>query len=85
MRQEAGDHGGITPTSDNIYPSVKSLEDFYLHLEKLLIEIEFIDAKKPMHQMQKLRRLFAKARLETSEVQLLRGILTDLKKTIALT
>ena len=71
------------PTPDNIYPSTKSLEDFYRHLEKLLIDIEFIDAKKPMHQMQKLRRLFAKARLETSEVQLLRGILTDLYKSIS--
>ena len=70
----------LAPTSDNIYPSAKSVEDFYQHLERLLIEIEFIDAQKPMHQMQKLRRIFAKARLETSEVQLLRGILKDMQK-----
>ena len=56
------------------------LEDFYQHFEQLLIEIEFIDAKKPMHQMQKLRRLFAKARLEISELNLLRGIFTDWRK-----
>ncbi|MES2204640.1 MAG: tRNA (cytosine(32)/uridine(32)-2'-O)-methyltransferase TrmJ [Pseudomonadota bacterium] len=70
-------------TGENfIYPSIKNLEDFYQHFEKLLIGIEFIDAEKPMHQMQKLRRLFAKARLETSELQLLRGILAELQKSI---
>lgn len=74
---------GDPPTasaSDGIYPNAKSLEDFYQHLETLLIEIEFIDAQKPMHQMQKLRRLFAKARLESAEVQLLRGVFKDIQK-----
>lgn len=70
----------VAPTSDIIYPNAKMLEDFYQHLEKILIEIKFIDATKPMHQMQKLRRLFSKARLETSEMQLLRGILSDIQK-----
>lgn len=70
---------------NNIYPSVKNLEDFYQHLEKLLIQVEFIDEKKPMQQMQKLRRLFAKAHLETSELQLLRGIITDVFKKFSKT
>lgn len=82
LHGEEGDHGVIASTSDNIYPSTKNLEDFYQHLEKLLMKIEFIDAKKPMHQMQKLRRLFARARLEASELQLLRGILTELQKRL---
>lgn len=72
----------LTPASDALYPNAAMLEDFYQHLEKILIEIEFIDTKKPMHQMQKLRRLFAKARPELSEVNLLRGILSDLQKSI---
>lgn len=61
------------------YPTAKNLADFYQHLEQVLIETEFIDAQKPMHQMQKLRRLFARARLELSEVNLLRGILTQIR------
>ncbi len=64
------------------YPSAKILQDFYLHLEETLVKVEFIDNKKPMHQMQKLRRLFTRARLELSEVQLLRGILTEIRKRL---
>jgi len=75
----------ITPTlSQNQYPSSKMLEDFYQHLEVLLTAIEFIDSSKPMHQMQKLRRIFAKSRLELSEVNLLRGVLSDIQQSIDL-
>lgn len=80
-KNEEGDQPA-TPTSDNVYPNAKMLADFYQHLEEALGAIEFIDAKKPMHQMQKLRRLFTRARLETSEVQLLRGIFTEMLKKI---
>jgi tRNA (cytidine32/uridine32-2'-O)-methyltransferase len=72
----------VVQSLENIYPSAKMIEDFYQHLEKILMDIEFIDTQKPMHQMQKLRRIFVRARLETSEVNLLRGILTDLQKAI---
>ncbi len=63
-----------------VYPDAKTLADFYQHLEALLIEVKFIDAQKPMHQMQKLRRIFTKSHLELSEIQLLRGIFTDIQK-----
>ena len=65
-----------------VYPDTKALADFYQHLEVLLTEVEFIDVQKPMHQMQKLRRIFTKSRLEISEVQLLRGIFTDIQKYV---
>jgi tRNA (cytidine32/uridine32-2'-O)-methyltransferase len=65
-----------------VYPDTKALADFYQHLETLLIEVEFIDAQKPMHQMQKLRRIFTKSRLEIPEIQLLRGIFTDIQKYV---
>jgi len=80
LSQEKEGDPPAASASDSIYPNAKSLEDFYQHLETLLIEIEFIDAQKPMHQMQKLRRLFAKARLESAEVQLLRGVFKDIQK-----
>lgn len=74
--------GDIDRGSEAEYPSAKMLEVFYQHLEQVLIDIGFIDAERPMHQMQKLRRLFARGRLEASEVQLLRGILAEVQKAV---
>lgn len=56
------------------------LELFYAHLEQLMVASVFLDPQKPRLLMQRLRRLFARARLEKEEVQILRGILTALGK-----
>ena len=56
------------------------LELFYAHLEQMMIASDFLDPEKPKLLMQRLRRLFARARLEKEEVQILRGILTALGK-----
>jgi tRNA/rRNA methyltransferase len=51
------------------------LERFYTHLEEALLEIGFINPKEPKRLMQRMRRLFARVRLEREEVNILRGIL----------
>lgn len=56
------------------------LELLYAHIEQLMIASSFLDPQKPKLLMQRLRRLFARARLEKEEVQILRGILTALGK-----
>ncbi len=56
------------------------LELFYAHLEQAMIASDFLDPEKPKLLMQRIRRLFSKARLEKEEVQILRGILTALGK-----
>jgi len=52
------------------------LEHFYQHLEKALIEINFLDPAVPKHLMARLRRLFGRSGLNQQEVNILRGILT---------
>lgn len=69
---------GLDQKTSLNYPKSEVIEDFYQHLEKTLMKIGFINQEKPMHQMQKLRCLFARARLDYSELQFLRGILTHL-------
>jgi tRNA/rRNA methyltransferase len=54
----------------------EQLEGMYEHLEKTLQEIGFFTTQNPARLMQRLRRLFARARLEQEEVNLLRGILS---------
>lgn len=56
------------------------LELMYAHLEQLMIASNFLDPQKPKLLMQRIRRMFARTRLEKAEVQVLRGILTAIGK-----
>ena len=66
--QAAADPGGA-------HASARQIEGFFAHLERALVAIGFLDPDHPKKLMPRLRRLFARTRLETEEVQLLRGIL----------
>jgi tRNA/rRNA methyltransferase len=56
--------------------SYGEVEFFFHHLELTLYDIGFLDPKQPKRLMQRLRRLFQRARLEKEEVNILRGILS---------
>lgn len=58
------------------YPQSENLEGFYRHLEDTLNDIGFIIKAHPGQVMAKLRRLYNRARPETVELNILRGILT---------
>lgn len=58
----------------------EALELFYEHLQRTLIDIEFLDPEKPRHLMTRLRRLFGRTQLSKSEVSILRGVLTETQK-----
>jgi tRNA C32,U32 (ribose-2'-O)-methylase TrmJ len=49
---------------------------FYEHLERALLDIDFVKSFPPTRLMRKLARLFNRTGLTREEVQLLRGILT---------
>lgn len=53
----------------------EDVEGFYQHLEETLIKIGFLNADAPGRLMQRVRRMYARARLEKEEVNILRGIL----------
>jgi tRNA (cytidine32/uridine32-2'-O)-methyltransferase len=67
---------------DKEYPLAEDLEGFYSHLEQTLSKTNFIIAKHPGMVMVKLRRLFNRSRPETQELNILRGILASIDKTI---
>lgn len=56
--------------------SADDMERFYVHLQQTLETIEFLDPKNPRIMMQRLRRLFNRARPNEVEMNILRGILT---------
>jgi len=53
---------------------VPALEGFYAHLEQALIIVGALDPQEPKRLMQRLRRLFNRARPTQSEIDLLRGV-----------
>jgi len=61
--------------------SNESMEQFYKHLEEVLIDIQFMNAQEPKRLMPKLRRLFNRCEIEASEMNILRGILTQIQKS----
>lgn len=64
------------------YPRHKELELFYQHLENTILKTQFISKDKPNLVMNKLRRLFSRSRPEVQELNMLRGILTSIEKSI---
>lgn len=56
--------------------AAEQLERYFVHLEQTLADIGFLQTKHTTKLMQKLRRLYARARPEQEEINILRGILT---------
>lgn len=66
----------LLPNKTAELATIDSLEGFYAHLEETLIYIGYLNPAAPKKLMERIRRIFARARLEREEVNLLRGILT---------
>lgn len=66
----------IKPQADKAveWASIDEVEGMYQHMESTLINIGFLKPKTPGRIMQRLRRMYARARLEKEEVRILRGI-----------
>lgn len=56
------------------------IELFHQHLERAATHSGFLDPQEPKRFMQRMRRLFARARLEKEEVNVLRGLLNAFEK-----
>ncbi|EGM70103.1 tRNA (cytosine(32)/uridine(32)-2'-O)-methyltransferase TrmJ [Shewanella sp. HN-41] len=64
------------------YPLAADQERFFVHLESTLLSTGFIIKNHPGQVMTKLRRLFSRARIESQEMNILRGILTSIDKVV---
>jgi tRNA/rRNA methyltransferase len=59
------------------------VERLFAHLEHMLVAIGYLDPAEPRRLMPRLRRLLARTTLEVAEVDLLRGICTQMEKVAA--
>ncbi|MGB8338569.1 MAG: RNA methyltransferase [Burkholderiales bacterium] len=74
--------GNFVDVNDQEPATFEQIENFYAHLEKVIVEINFLDPENPKRMMQRMRRIFARARLEKNEVDILRGVLTMIERKI---
>ena len=58
--------------------TAQQLEAFYAHLEHVLVDGGFLDPQNPGQTLTRLRRLFTRARPDETEIQILRGVLSQL-------
>jgi len=56
------------------------IAQLFAHAERALIAMKFLNPRRPKRLLPRLRRLFARARLEKEEVNILRGILARIEE-----
>jgi tRNA (cytidine32/uridine32-2'-O)-methyltransferase len=54
----------------------QQLENFYTHLEQVMIDLNFHDPENPRLLMMRMRRLFGRIRPDQMEISILRGLLS---------
>lgn len=65
---------------DKELASAHELEGFINHLERVMIESDFLDPENPRYVMTRLRRLFNRSLPDKVEINVLRGILSSISK-----
>jgi tRNA/rRNA methyltransferase len=63
--------------------SQDAIELLYRHAARTLVALDFLNPQRPKRLLPRLRRLFARTRLEHEEVNILRGILASVDAVIA--
>ena len=75
--------GGAVWSAPRFEPaSVAEVETLYAHAERTLAAMRFLNPYQPRRLLPRLRRLFARTRLEKAEVDILRGILARVDQLI---
>lgn len=75
LRMAAGASLGPSPYRPPPRADLDEVAKMFEHMERVLIDLQFLNPKVPKRLMPRLRRLFGRAELEREEVSILRGIL----------
>lgn len=63
--------------------TTEDIERFYQHLDEVLVDVNFLKPRNPGRVRQRLRRLFNRVQLQEMEVNILRGILKQIQKSLS--
>jgi tRNA/rRNA methyltransferase len=62
--------------------TLEEIEELFAHAERTLVAMRFLNPRQPKRLLPRLRRLFARARLEKAEADILRGILARIDQLL---
>lgn len=62
--------------------SIEEVEQFYTHLQDVLVAIDFLKLSNPKKLMHRLRRMFNRIQLEQLDINILRGILSNIQRML---
>ena len=62
--------------------TVAEMEGLVAHLQRVMVRVNFIEQGNPRNVIRRMRRMFAKAQLDENEMNILRGMLTAIEKTL---
>lgn len=65
----------IQPETKIDFATAEEMQKLYEHIEKTLLEINFLKPNNPRRMMPRMRQIFNRARLDREDVNLLRGML----------
>lgn len=71
-----GGEEGLRSPREKPLATADEMQEFFEHLERVLVAAEFLNPQNPRHLMLRLRRLFARAEPDANEIAILRGILS---------
>lgn len=74
----------VLNTDEEQPATFEQMERLFAHLAEFMDEVDFHKGKPPEAVMQRIRRLFLKARLDEREIKILRGLLSDAQRIIRL-
>lgn len=83
MAHLGGSWQAVVSTNEDELASADDVERFFEHLEQTMLSTGFLDPQNPRQLMRRLRRLFNRAQMEKTEVNILRGILTSVMKLVS--
>ncbi|MGE5617239.1 MAG: RNA methyltransferase [Bacillota bacterium] len=73
---------GVSPARPRELATIEDLEGLYAHFEETAVASGYLDPKRPGRLMLRLRRLFARTRMEREEVRFLRGFLAAVQSRL---
>lgn len=82
LRLASLDQTVVNEPAEERLATADEMERFFAHLEQTLVKTDFLDPVEPRHLMARLRRLYFRARPDTTEMNILRGMLTAIQAAL---
>ncbi len=80
MMARSGEWQAPDSNKEDVAASAEEVEGLIDHLEQTMVAVGFLDPANPRQLIRRMRRLFNRARVEKTEVNILRGVLSAVDK-----